>query len=57
MFFKVLNQVYKSVWVPIFGRALYRFVYFIERKPPNEKPTFKIKDSVDTDIDAQSKIK
>ena len=57
MIFNMLNQAYKSIWVPIFGRVLYRFVNFIERRPPNEKPTYKIKDSVAIDIDAQSNIK
>ena len=57
MIFNMLNQAYKSIWVPIFGRVLYRFVDFIERKPPTVKPTYQIKDSVAIDIDAQSKIK
>ena len=57
MIFNMLNQAYKRIWVPIFGRVLYRFVDFIERKPPTEKPTYQIKDSVGIDIDAQSKIK
>ena len=57
MIFNMLNQAYKSIWVPIFGRVLYRLVDFIERKPPNEKPTYQIKDSVGIDIVDQSKIK
>ena len=57
MIFNMLNQANKSLWVPILGRVLYRFVDFIERKPPNEKPTYQIKDSVSIHIDAQSKIK
>ncbi len=57
MIFNMLNQAYKSIWVPVFGRVLYRFVNFIEHKPPAEKPTYKIKDSVAIDIDGQSKIK
>ena len=55
--FNFLNKAYKTLWVPIFGRLLFRFVDLIERKPPNEKPTYRIKDSVAIDIDAQSKIK
>ena len=57
MIFNMLNQAYKSIWVPIFGRVLYRFVDFIERKPPTEKPTYQIKDNVDIDAVTQSKIK
>ena len=57
MIFNMLNQAYKSIWVPILGRVLYRFVDLIERKAPAEKPTYEIKDSVTIDIDTQSKIK
>ena len=55
MISSMLDQAYKRIWVPIFGRVLYRLVDFIEGKPPTEKPTYQINDSVD--IDAQSKIK
>ena len=57
MIFNMLNKAYKRIWVPIFGRFLFRFVGFIERQSPKEKPTYQIKDSVSIDIDPQSKIK
>ena len=57
MIFNILNKAYKGIWVPLFGRVLFRFVDLIEGQPPSEKPTFQIKDSISFDVDDQSKIK
>ena len=39
---KIIKLAYSKIWVPIFGRILYRFVEIIEGKKPEEKPTFDI---------------
>ncbi len=57
MFFNIMNKAYKSLWVPIFGRILFRFVSFIEGKPPAEKPTYNISDVNNIKTEDQSNIK
>ncbi len=57
MIFNILDKAYKKIWVPIFGRVLYRFVDLIERKSPKEKPTFKIIENTSLEDTDQSKIK
>ncbi len=44
MVFKFLNAAYKNIWVPLFGRVLFRFVRLIEGNDSTIKPTYKIDD-------------
>ncbi len=57
MFFNIMNKAYKSLWVPICGRILFKFVSFIEGKPPAEKPTYNISDVINIETEDQSNIK
>ncbi|KGG17509.1 MULTISPECIES: hypothetical protein [unclassified Prochlorococcus] len=49
MKFKFLDLAYKKVWVPLFGRVLFKLVYFIEREKPTQLPTYRIEDKFDED--------
>ena len=37
-----LKKLYAKLWVPFFGRILFKFVYLIEGKEPKDKPTYDI---------------
>ena len=57
MFFKILDSAYKTIWVPVFGRILYKFSSLIEGRSTIEQPTYKIKDNFNPRNDPQSKTK
>ena len=44
---KILRLAYAKIWVPTFGRLLYRFVELIEGNKSKEKPTYDIESTND----------
>ena len=39
-----LKLAYENIWVPFLGRILMFFVKWIEGKPPQEEPSFDLRD-------------
>ena len=42
MLYKLLDNGYRHLWVPIFGRILFFFAALIEGRRINDLPTYKI---------------
>ena len=43
MLYKLLDNAYRHLWVPIFGRIVFFFAALIEGRKINDLPTYKIK--------------
>ena len=45
--YKLLKKAYTSLWVPVMGRLVSKFIPLLEGKPPEKPPTYDI-DCVNT---------